>query len=110
MNYDETSRWFVTRGEFLQALKKLNGRLQTMADSQQENQAAIDAEAAKGQALDQKLVNVQQEIDAIKAQPGAQSLDFSKLDAALASDDAQADVDVADAAPTAPAPPAPPAA
>lgn len=77
-----------------------------MAGSQQENQAAIDAETAKVSATDAKLVTVQQEIDALKAQPGAQSLDFSKLDAALATEGTQADTDVSDAAPAAPPAPA----
>lgn len=77
-------------------------RRQLMA-TQDENQAAIQAEADKVNANEQKLVTVQQEIDALKAQPGAQSLDFSALDTALAGESAQADTDVADAAPPTPA-------
>lgn len=78
-----------------------------MEASQSSQQAQLDAETAKVQANEQKLVTVQQEIDALKAQPGATQLDFTNLDAALASESAQADTDVADAAPAPAQTPAP---
>jgi chromosome segregation ATPase len=91
-------RRYVTHDQF----DRLTERVEAMEASQAQNQASIDAETAKVDANQAKLVTVQQEIDALKAQPNAQSLDFSKLDAALASESGQADVDVADAAPSAP--------
>lgn len=91
--------------EFHYYLWKLYERMDQLEASQSSQQAQLDAETAKVNANEQKLVTVQQEIDALKAQPGAATLDFTNLDAALASESAQADTDVADAAPAQPASP-----
>jgi hypothetical protein len=69
-------RRYVTHDQF----DRLTERVEAMEASQAQNQASIDAETAKVDANQAKLVTVQQEIDALKAQPNAQSLDFSKLD------------------------------
>lgn len=92
--------------EFHYYLWKLYERMDQLEASQSSQQAQLDAETAKVQANEQKLVTVQQEVDALKAsQANGQPLDFTALDAALASESAQADTDVADAAPAQPASP-----
>lgn len=84
--------------------------MRLMEASQAQNQALIDAATAKAEATDAKLVNVQHEIDALKTvHSQGQALDFSKLDAAMAAEDTQADANLAHAAPPAPAPAPPPA-
>ena len=100
----------VTHGQLVELLEPITERITAMEASQAQNQASIDAETVKVNANEAKLVLVQQEVDALKlAQSTGQALDFTAIDAALAGESTQADVDVADAAPAVATPPAPPA-
>lgn len=89
-------------------LERLERQVRFLEASQTENQAQIDSVTASVEALEPKLTAIQAEIDVLKtAQAGGQTLDFSRLEAAVAAVSGQEDTVAADAAPPAPPAPAP---
>lgn len=80
-------------------IDKLQRRMDKLEASEQSNQQRIDADTAALQSLGPKLDQIRTEIDALKGQSGAEALDFSNLDSAVAQVTGQVDTDVAEGAP-----------